>query len=162
MSERFLENIARGIKSKVNSTFDNPYKKLNINWLKLKYYKHLSGTRIRTHKLFGHAFYFSRPQELLHGLKEIFIDEIYRLKLEPDPFIIDCGANIGMSIIYVKQKYPSAEILAFEPDDSNFSLLEKNISSFGYSGVQLHRKAVWDTNTVLKFSNESSMGSRVE
>ena len=29
---------------------------------------------------------------------------------------IDCGANIGMSVVYCKRQFPKARILAFEPE----------------------------------------------
>jgi FkbM family methyltransferase len=67
-----------------------------------------------------------------------------------------------MSVIYLKQQFPLAEIVAFEPDETNFELLTKNVASFGYSGVDLHKEAVWNENTILLFSNESSMGSKIE
>lgn len=155
-------NITAGIKKRFKTLFANPYRKVNVNWMSLKYYKHLPANKIRHHRLFGKPFYFYSAQELLHGLQEIFIDEIYKQQLTSNPFIIDCGANIGMSVIYMKQQYPEAEIIAFEPDEKNFELLTKNIMSFGYSNVKLLKKAVWNSNTDLYFSNESSMGSRIE
>lgn len=158
----FLKNISTGISKKIKGVLANPYKEVNVSWIKLKYYKHLSAGKLRTHKLFGKPFYFYSPMELLHGLREIFIDKIYKQKLSEDPYIIDCGANIGMSVIYMKSLFPKARIIAFEPDETNFELLAKNIKSFGYSGVILRKEAVWIENTTLLFSNESSMGSKIE
>lgn len=158
----FFKNIVSGVQKKVSSYFTNPYKDVNINWFKLKYYKHLPPGKIRAHLLFGHSLYFYSAPELLHGLKEIFLENIYLQDLPAEPYILDCGANIGMSVIYLKKLFPAAEIVAFEPDETNFTLLEKNIDSFGYSGVSLRKEAVWKENTTLLFSNESSMGSKVE
>lgn len=158
----FLGNVSDGIGQKISSVFSNPYKQVNINWFKQKYYKHLPAGKIRSHQLFGHSLYFYSAAELLHGLKEIFIENIYQQVLSPKPYILDCGANIGMSVIYLKHQFPDAEIIAFEPDEVNFGLLEKNIASFGYSNVELRKEAVWNSNTTLLFSNDSSMGSKVE
>ena len=37
---------------------------------------------------------------------EIFKDEVYKFETtEAKPLIIDCGANIGLASIYLKQKY---------------------------------------------------------
>lgn len=163
MSEKsFIENITDGIKKRAGKIFTNPYKDVNVNWLTLKYYKHLPVGKIREHKLYGKSLFFYSPAELLHGLKEIFVEDIYKQKLKTNPYIIDCGANIGMSVIYLKQHFPQAEILAFEPDETNFDLLKKNVDSFGYSNVLLLKEAVWNENTTLQFSNESSMGSKIE
>lgn len=158
----FFKNISNGIQKKLSGLLVNPFREVNINWITLKYYKHLPPGKIRTHKLFDKLLYFYSAGELLHGLKEIFIDEIYKQELHRQPLIIDCGANIGLSVIYMKRLFPQAEIIAFEPDETNFDLLKKNINSFGYSGVSIHKEAVWNENTTLSFSNEGSMGSKIE
>lgn len=158
----FFKNITKGVQKKVKVLLANPYKEVNVNWFTLKYYKHLPAGKIRIHKLFNKSLYFYSATELLHGLQEIFIDKIYKQELSENPYIIDCGANIGMSVIYMKQHFPQAEIIAFEPDETNFDLLTKNINSFGYSGVSLHKEAVWNENTTLLFSNDSSMSSKIE
>ena len=160
-NKSFFKNIANGLQKKMQAIVTNPYKEVNINWLTVKYYKHLPPGKIRSHELFGKRLYFYSATELLHGLKEIFIEKIYRQQLPDRAFIIDCGANIGMSVVYMKHNFPEAEIIAFEPDETNFNLLTSNIESFGYSGVQLYKKAVWNENTELLFSNESSMGSKI-
>ena len=161
-SKSFLKNITNGVQKKIKFLLANPYKEVNVNWITLKYYKHLPAGKIRVHKLFNINLFFYSASELLHGFKEIFIDKIYKQPLVENPYIIDCGANIGMSVIYMKQQFPQAEIIAFEPDETNFSLLNKNINSFGYSNVLLYKEAIWNENTTLQFSNESSMGSKIE
>jgi FkbM family methyltransferase len=93
---------------------------------------------------------------------EIFKKEIYKFRCNSDrPFIIDCGANIGLSIIYFKQLFPNSEILAFEPDRSIFQILERNVSNFGFSDIKLLNKAVWDSATTLEFMAEGADGGRV-
>jgi FkbM family methyltransferase len=156
-----LSRLGKGISGRLGSFFNNPYRKVNLSWLAVKYYKHLSGGKIRSHKLLGHAFHFYSPQEFLHGAKELFIEDLYRQYLGPNPFIIDCGANMGLSIVYLKHNHPDAEIIAFEPDEVNYGLLSKNIDSFGYKNVTLRKEAVWKENTTLLFSNEGSMSSKI-
>ncbi len=93
---------------------------------------------------------------------EIFTSEIYKFKARNQhPYIIDCGANIGLSIIYFKKLYPQATIIAFEPDPMVFSVLSYNIRSFGFSDVTLINKALWDKATALPFFSEGSDGGRV-
>lgn len=161
-SNSFFSNIKNGIAINIKKLFANPYRDVNINWFTLKYYKHLPPGKIRSHLLFGKNLYFYSATELLHGLKEIFLEHIYKQELCDRPYIIDCGANIGMSVIYMKNLYPNAEIVTFEPDDTNFGLLSKNVESFGFTNVKLCKEAVWKENTTLLFSNESSMGSKIE
>jgi FkbM family methyltransferase len=157
----FVKNFYTGLKKRVVSLFHNPYKRVNINWLKLKYYKHLPAGKLRTHYLYGRRLFFYSPEELLHSFDEIFIEEVYKQSLRDQPYIIDCGANIGLSIIYMKHHHPNAEILAFEPDEKNFILLNKNMKSFGYSSITLRNEAVWTKNTTLRFSNEGLMSSTI-
>ena len=95
--------------------------------------------------------------------KELFQLEMYKFKASrPNPCIIDCGANLGMSIIYFKQLYPNASIIAFEADEHIFSFLEKNVESFGYNDVELINKAVWNCDDTLSFIVEGGAGGRIE
>ena len=161
-NKSFGKNILHGISTRLGKIFNNPYRRVNLNRFRLIYYKHLTPGKLRVHRLFGKDLYFLRPTERLHGFKEIFLDEIYKQELPSMPFIIDCGANIGLSVIYMKRLYPDAEIIAFEPDQQNFKLLEKNIQSFGFTTVTLKKEAVWVEDTVLKFANEGSMSSKID
>ena len=160
-NKSFGKNILQGIRMRIGKLFHNPYHVVNIGPVKKIYYKHLSSGKIRSHRLFGKDFYFISPTELMHGLNEIFIEEVYKQELPSKPFIIDCGANIGLSVIYLKNLYPDAEIVAFEPDEQNFQLLQKNIASFGFKNVEVRKEAVWVENTVLQFASEGSMSSRI-
>lgn len=95
--------------------------------------------------------------------EELFQLEMYKFKANrPNPYIVDCGANLGMSIIYFKQLYPDASIIAFEADDHIFSFLEKNVESFGYEDVELINKAVWNSDETLSFIIEGGAGGRIE
>ncbi len=161
-NSNLLNNVVRGLGLRIQSLFHNPYKAVNLNWFYFKYYKHVQSNKIRTHRLFNQSLYFFSVPELLHALQEIFVDNIYKQDLKPNPVIIDCGANIGMSVIYLKRRFPQAEIIAFEPDEKNFELLAKNVASFGYSDVTIRKEAVWNENTTLLFSNDSSMSSKIQ
>jgi FkbM family methyltransferase len=157
----FLKNLSGGIGKRFKFLLGNPYKTVNLNCFNIKYYKHLPPGKIRSHRLFNKQLYFYNPSELVYGLKEIFIEKIYKQEITPAPYIIDCGANIGLSVIYMKQKYPEAEIVAFEPDDINFNLIKKNIDSFGYKNIELRKQAVWNSDTVIHFAGKGSTDSKI-
>lgn len=57
--------------------------------------------------------------------KEIFIDEVYKFDSKPD-HILDCGANIGLSILWFQHKYPGVEITAFEPHPELAEICRQN------------------------------------
>lgn len=76
---------------------------------------------------------------------EIFDKEIYRFNTNSTtPFIIDCGSNIGLSLIYFKKQYPNSKIIAFEPDREIFKILNKNIESLKLDGVEIINKGLWN------------------
>tara|TARA_Y100000310_G_C20597748_1_gene771376 strand:- start:167 stop:736 length:570 start_codon:yes stop_codon:yes gene_type:complete len=58
------------------------------------------------------------------------------------PLIIDCGGNIGISVIFFKHLYPHAKIIVFEPNKSSFNLLTKNIEDNKLSNVTIINKAI--------------------
>lgn len=107
--------------------------------------------------IFGNAFHFSDSGGFIHSLEEIYNEEIYKFTSEKNkPYIIDCGANMGASIYYFKKIYPNAEILAFEPDEHTFSILQKNMPLFG-NDVEIRKEAVWVEDTELTFFSEGSL-----
>lgn len=62
---------------------------------------------------------------------QIFIEEHLNFYIQKElNTILDLGANIGLSTIYLKNKYPFALVICLEPDPSNFSLLLKNIKKY--------------------------------
>lgn len=86
---------------------------------------------------------FLKPASLLYFFREIFVERTYDFRSErPRPFIIDCGSNIGLSVLYFKMMYPEAEILAFEPEPQAFARLEENIRANGLEGVRAEAVAL--------------------
>ncbi|KAI0912705.1 FkbM family methyltransferase [Ustulina deusta] len=69
--------------------------------------------------------------------KEIFEDGCYDVSnLSEAPFVIDVGANIGMFSLYLKQKFPSSKILAFEPAPETYNILRRNLELHNISDVE--------------------------
>lgn len=161
ITRSFTRNILTGLQKATSRYFSSPYRKVNINWFKLKVLKHLPAGKLRHHTLLGKKLFYTNPQELLHGLEEIFIEEVYQQQLPLDAYIIDCGSNIGLSIIYIKQLCPTATVVGFEPDEKNFDLLQKNLQSFQLTNVILHKAAVWTENKLLQFTVTGTMGSSI-
>jgi tRNA G46 methylase TrmB len=59
------------------------------------------------------------------------------------PLILDCGANIGISVLNYRRKYPSAKIIAFEPDPTFLPVLKKNLETNQAADVSIVEAAVW-------------------
>ena len=82
-------------------------------------------------------------------LFQIFFAGEYNIKFKSTPaFIIDCGANIGLSALYLANKFPSAKIIAIEPDLNNFNFLKKNTAF--YPNVCCLQKAIWPYSTKME------------
>ncbi len=79
-------------------------------------------------KMLGLDICFFTYRQLINLFEEIFIYQVYKFDTQKkSPFIIDCGSNIGLSVLYFKKLYPNSRIIAFEPDRESFKLLEENI-----------------------------------
>ena len=161
MKQNIFTNIINGVAGKINKAFDNPFKKIGLTWWQARILKNIPADAT-TFNLFGSTVYFTNKQELFHAVEEIFLDEIYKIKLPENAIIIDGGANVGMSVLYLKQQHPTATIIAFEPDETNYNLLNKNITSFNLTKTTPVKKAIWKENTTITFSNEGSMSSKIE
>jgi FkbM family methyltransferase len=79
---------------------------------------------------------------------QVFHDLEYELD-EPSPVrnIIDAGANIGLSAIFFAWRYPSATVIAMEPEASNFEVLQKNAAP--YPRIVPLQSALWSSNATL-------------
>jgi FkbM family methyltransferase len=160
--DKFWSNLIEGAKKRTKKTIYSPYRTFNINWLKEKYYKHATKGKDYKHSYNGKEIMFTDPQAFLLSVRELFIEEIYRFKSNsPRPVILDCGAHIGMSILFFKNLYPEASIVAFEPDTHNYELTKKNIENWKYKDVELVKKAVWINNGIIQFNQLNDMGSSI-
>jgi FkbM family methyltransferase len=76
--------------------------------------------------------------------KQIFVEDEYAPlgQLSNPRCIVDCGANVGFSSLYFATIYPSARILAIEPDGQNASVFRRNLSDYE-DRVELIQSAVW-------------------
>ncbi len=75
--------------------------------------------------------------------KDIFVRGIYDFEsTTSEPRILDCGSNIGMSVLYFKHRYPKARITAFEPDPAVLPYLKENIEQNNLDDVTVEAAAV--------------------
>ncbi len=113
---------------------------------------------IETVKRDGLSFSFRNEEEFERIYHDIFVQEEYGFHTEvASPFIIDCGAHIGMSVLYFKRCYPGCRILAFEPNPWTFRVLQRNVEENNLSDITLINAAVGDTNEGIDLfiSNET-------
>jgi FkbM family methyltransferase len=90
-------------------------------------------------------------RQLFHGkgdspvllLLEIFDDKMYRPTdaLRPLQTVFDLGANIGFFSVWVCARYPSASVLAFEPNPSTARQLRANLEGNALHQVTVREEA---------------------
>lgn len=88
---------------------------------------------------------------------EIFVRRDYFFNSQSQtPLILDCGSNIGMSILFFKRLYPQSRILAFEPDQETFAALQANVKTNQLEHVDLHNSAIYPSDGVINFYSDPS------
>jgi FkbM family methyltransferase len=111
---------------------------------------------------FGHELMIVDACTFLSGLEEIFGVEKYRFVAATDaPLVLDCGANIGLSVLYFKMLYPRSRVVAFEPDPKIFQALQHNVHELGLQDVELRCEAVWCEKTMMAFAPEGGFSGRI-
>ena len=150
------------VKHKVKSVISAEYRatvKRKMEIERLKKFKRYIPT---TTTVFGKEIKLTDAASFLFIYDELFNKNIYKFHVSTaKPYIIDCGANIGLSIIYFKRLYPDAFVLGFEPDPNAFEALKYNISQFGFHDVEVFPKGVWNIATSLNFFAEGADGGRI-
>ena len=94
--------------------------------------------------------------------KDEFIRRIYHFETKrPNPFIIDGGSNIGISILYFKHVYPEARVIGFEPDPGIFKILQENIARNHLKDVTLVNAGLSIRSGMMAFVPDGSSGGRL-
>ncbi|QSE98442.1 FkbM family methyltransferase [Fulvivirga lutea] len=89
-------------------------------------------------------------------LKQILIDMEYEPVVKllqnnnimPDK-IIDAGANIGLTTLYLKSIFPDAIVIALEPNKSTFLRMRNNFELNGCLNVISLNIGIWNSNAFL-------------
>jgi hypothetical protein len=91
---------------------------------------------------FGRVHY-TDASALENMFGELFLSQVYAVHKLPDrPYIIDCGGNIGLSVIWFKQRYPQARITVFEADPTLAEILAENVHHLGLTSIEVVKTAV--------------------
>jgi FkbM family methyltransferase len=102
------------------------------------------------------------PISFLFQVKEIMIKGIYDFPCSiPDPVILDCGANVGVSAVHMATRHPDAQMILFEADPSIASYLERNLARNGLGHIPVIQGAVWVHGEGVDFTPEGSEGGSI-
>jgi FkbM family methyltransferase len=63
----------------------------------------------------------------------VFVDQEYApvANIPQVKTIVDCGANIGLTSMYLLERYPNARLLAIEANPRNAEICRRNLRSYG-------------------------------
>ena len=114
---------------------------------------------MKTKKVGKFTVYYRNQEELARIVDEVFGRQEYTFtNSNAQPFIVDCGSHIGISILYFKSLYPDAEIVGFEPNPENFNILQKNLFTNNITRVRTINAALSSKNgkSTLKTSTETT------
>jgi FkbM family methyltransferase len=111
-------------------------------------------------KLLGYEVWGFSYTTLEFLFREVFLSGEYRFEAQDSrPLVIDCGANIGMSVLFFKHLFPAARIIAFEANPHAYRLLERNMRVNDIEGVELHNTALSDREGEISFFVSSDPGT---
>lgn len=95
----------------------------------------------------------------LHVFSQILLEREYeplvelikkKERLENIRFIVDAGANVGLTTVYLKKFFPPAAVISIEPDAANFRVLTENVRVNRLSAVNLLNAGLWQKETRLE------------
>ena len=72
------------------------------------------------------------------------------------PLIIDCGSNIGVSVLEWKSRWPTCQVICFEPDPNAFRILDHNLAKNDVPSVRCINAAVLDHEDGTDFYGDLS------
>lgn len=92
------------------------------------------------------------PSTDLEVWKKVVLDREYNPPFHhPVHSILDLGANIGLSALDFHQRFPTATIIAVEPDPENFALLQRNTA--GIAAIIPVQAAAWTHDGTIQLSD---------
>lgn len=107
-------------------------------------------------RLLEYTIEFPDRRAFFGQLTEIFFKRVYPISKSIEPLsIIDCGSNIGITILYFKWLCPRAKIFCFEPNPEAIPFLERNIALNQLSAINVFPYALGkeDGTTFLRVNS---------
>jgi FkbM family methyltransferase len=133
------------------------FKTLGINGIILLFKRILYKNRIIKIKIKGYPYpiFLRNNTSDITVFYQIFLEKSYTINYRVEPkVIVDCGANIGLSSIFYKIKFPNSVIYAIEPETSNFNLMKKNTQFI--QDIVCINGGIWNKPTNLIIENNST------
>lgn len=103
----------------------------------------------------GREFYLRGNTVDFAVFNSIFAKGEYDFNIDFEPeYIIDAGANIGASTLYFHNRFRNSKIIAVEPEQTNYELLEQNMKTC--DGVICLKGGIYGEDTFLAISDSAA------
>ncbi len=98
-------------------------------------------------RVLGYPVRFSDGPSFVYLVEEIFMRQVYGDATDTIPerksvWVVDCGANLGLSSLYVIHRRPEVRLVIVEPNPAAEERLRMNLSDITASRVRIHPVAV--------------------
>ncbi len=106
--------------------------------------------------------YFRKNSSDLQVFQQVFLnreyDPVVNIAIDNDikiNFIVDAGANIGLTALKFSHSFPNAQMVCLEPDPQNHHVLEKNLRDGNqHQNCHIWQKALWSSEQSLELIND--------
>lgn len=96
----------------------------------------------------------------IQSIREVWLDEVYQLPFaSKSDVLIDLGANIGLTSVWLAKRYGYSTIIAVEPSPTNVRLIHMNLENNNLV-AEVIEAAIGPTNGTVYFeeNQESNLG----
>lgn len=119
-------------------------------------------TKLLWYRMVRPAVLYLYPNLIVAVLEssEEFEMDLFKKVLKGGDVVLDLGANIGSyTLTAAKVVGKDGHVFSFEPDGTNFSILQENVKAFKFHNVTLVRKAVTSkTGSIKLYLSDKSKG----
>jgi FkbM family methyltransferase len=82
--------------------------------------------------------------------RQVVLEDQYKLdEIKHPKYIVDAGANIGLTSMVFLEQFPDCRVLAIEPDSQNYLIARKNLEVYG-DRCLLYQVALWSEEGVVE------------
>lgn len=116
--------------------------------------------------LVGYPVRYTDPKAFLGMVREVWREKNYQIQLKNEGTIrvLDCGANIGIGVLYWLNRHSNVHITAIEADPAISKVLEHNVKVWAdpkSQQVEIVTACVATHNNGVRFLCDGSWGGRV-
>jgi len=107
--------------------------------------------RVKLRKI-RHPIYIRGGTSDFSVFHQVLIKEQYSSdEIEKARYVLDAGANIGLTSVYFLNRNPKCQIIAVEPDPHNYEVAQRNLEPYGQN-CRIIQGAIWSDSKPLVLS----------